>query len=215
MISGLAIKWVDAAGYLASILVFATFCMRITMIALRLAAIGSNVCFIGFGLAAHVYPVLLFHLVLLPLNMVRTLEMLRLTRRIEVAAKGDLSFEPLRPFMKMERYSSGSTLFCKGDFADRMFVVSAGKLLVEEVDIELGPGDVVGEIGVFSSEQARTSTVRCLSDVELLSIAKQHLAEICFQNPAISFYLLSLITNRLLTDMSIFNDRRAATKKQA
>lgn len=32
MISGLAIKWVDAAGYLASILVFATFCMR-TMIA--------------------------------------------------------------------------------------------------------------------------------------------------------------------------------------
>ena len=37
MISGLAIKWVDAAGYLASILVFATFCMR-TMIALRLAA---------------------------------------------------------------------------------------------------------------------------------------------------------------------------------
>jgi CRP-like cAMP-binding protein len=165
MISGLAIKWVDAAGYLASILVFATFCMR-TMIALRLAA-------------------------------------------------GDLSFEPLRPFMKMERYSSGSTVFCKGDFADRMFVVSAGKLLVEEVDIELGPGDVVGEIGVFSSEQARTSTVRCLSDVELLSIAKQHLAEICFQNPAISFYLLSLITNRLLTDMSIFNDRRAVTKKQA
>ena len=103
MISGLAIKWVDAAGYLASILVFATFCMR-TMIALRLAAIGSNVCFIGFGLAAHVYPVLLLHLVLLPLNTVRTLEMLRLTRRIEVAAKGDLSFEPLRPFMKMERY---------------------------------------------------------------------------------------------------------------
>jgi len=214
MISGLAIKWVDAAGYLASILVFATFCMR-TMIALRLAAIGSNVCFIGFGAAAHVYPVLLLHLVLLPLNTMRTLEMLRLTRRIEVAAKGDLSFEPLRPFMKMERYSSGSTVFCKGDFADRMFVVSAGKLLVEEVDIELGPGDVVGEIGVFSSEQARTSTVRCLSDVELLSIAKQHLAEICFQNPAISFYLLSLITNRLLTDMSIFNDRRAVTKKQA
>jgi hypothetical protein len=214
MISGLAIKWVDAAGYLASILVFATFCMR-TMIALRLAAIGSNVCFIGFGVAAHVYPVLLLHLVLLPLNTMRTLEMLRLTKRIEVAAKGDLSFEPLRPFMKMERYSSGSTVFCKGDFADRMFVVSAGKLLVEEVDIELGPGDVVGEIGVFSSEQARTSTVRCLSDVELLSIAKQHLAEICFQNPAISFYLLSLITNRLLTDMSIFNDRRAVTKKQA
>ena len=208
MTSSLAIKWVDAAGYLASLLVFATFCMR-TMIALRVAAIGSNVCFIGFGVAAHVYPVLLLHIVLLPLNTVRTVEMLRLTRRIEVAAKGDLSFDPLRPFMKVECYSSGHILFCKGDFADRMFVISAGRLLVEEVDIELGQGDVVGEIGVFSSEQARTSTVRCLSDVELFSIAKEHLAEICFQNPAISFYLLSLITNRLLTDMTISNSRRA------
>jgi CRP/FNR family transcriptional regulator, cyclic AMP receptor protein len=78
--SGLAIEWVDAIGYLASILVFATFCMR-TMIALRVAAIGSNICFIVFGVAAHVYPVLLLHVVLLPLNAGRTLEMMRLTRR--------------------------------------------------------------------------------------------------------------------------------------
>jgi hypothetical protein len=205
--SGLAIKWVDAAGYLASFLVFATFCMR-TMIALRVAAIGSNVCFIGFGIAAHVYPVLLLHVVLLPLNAVRTIEMMRLTRRIEVAAKGDLTFEPLRPFMNEERYASGHILFYKGEFADRMFVVSAGNLIVEEVNITLGPGDLVGEIGVFSSDQVRTSTVRCLSDVVLMSIAKQHIAQICFQNPGISFYLLSLITNRLLTDMSIMNRRQ-------
>ena len=207
--SGLAIKWVDAAGYIASLLVFATFCMR-TMIALRLAAIGSNICFIGFGVAAHVYPVLLLHVVLLPLNTVRTWEMMRLTRRIEVAAKGDLTFEPLRPYMKVERYNDGHILFYKGDFADRMFVISVGKLLVEEVNISLGPGDLVGEIGVFSLEQVRTSTVRCLSDVELMSIAKQHIAQICYQNPGISFYLLSLITNRLLADMSIMNPQSRA-----
>jgi CRP/FNR family transcriptional regulator, cyclic AMP receptor protein len=202
--SGLAIKWVDAAGYIASFLVLATFCMR-TMIALRLAAIGSNICFIGFGVAAHIYPVLLLHLVLLPLNTVRTWEMMRLTRRIEAAAKGDLTFEPLRPFMKLELFANGRILFQKGDFADRMFVVSAGNLLVEEVNITLGPGDLVGEIGVFSSEQVRTSTVRCLSDVELLSIAKQHIVQICFQNPGITFYLLSRITDRLLADMSMMN----------
>ena len=205
--SGLAIGWVDAAGYIASLLVFATFCMR-TMIALRVAAIGSNICFIGFGLAAHVYPVLLLHVVLLPLNTLRTLEMVRLTRRIEVAAKGDLSFDPIKPFMKAKRHAAGHTLFCEGDFADTMFVISAGNLLVEEVNITLGPGDLVGEIGVFSSEQVRTSTVRCLSDVELMSIAKQHSAQICFQNPGISFYLLSLITNRLLADMSILDNQR-------
>jgi CRP/FNR family transcriptional regulator, cyclic AMP receptor protein len=207
--SGLAIEWVDVIGYLASILVFATFCMR-TMIALRVAAIGSNICFIVFGVAAHVYPVLLLHVVLLPLNAVRTLEMMRLTRRVEVAAKGDMSFEALRPFMTLERYSSGHVLFQKGDFADRMFLISAGNLLVEEVNVLLGPGDVVGEIGVVSLEQVRVATVRCLSDVELMSIAKQHMAEICFQNPGIAFYLLGLITNRLLADLSILDQRRIA-----
>ena len=207
--SRFTIEWVDAIGYLASILVFATFCMR-TMIALRVAAIGSNICFIVFGVVAHVYPVLLLHVVLLPLNVVRALEMMRLTRRVEVAAKGDLSFEPLRPFMTLERYSSGHVLFQKGDFADRMFLIAAGNLLVEEVNVPLGPGDVVGEIGVFSLEQVRVATVRCMSDVELMSIAKQHIAEICFQNPGISFYFLSLITNRLLTDLSIMDRRRIA-----
>jgi CRP/FNR family cyclic AMP-dependent transcriptional regulator len=207
--SGLAIDWIDAVGYLASILVFATFCMR-TMIALRLAAIGSNICFIVFGLAAHIYPVLLLHVVLLPLNAVRTLEMMRLTRRVAVAAKGDMSFEPLRPFMTLERYSSGHVLFQKGEFADRMFLVSAGNLFVEDIDVTLGPGDVVGEIGMFSLAQARVATVRCLSDVELMSIAKPHMAEICLQNPGISFYLMSLITNRLLADISILDQRRIA-----
>jgi CRP/FNR family transcriptional regulator, cyclic AMP receptor protein len=180
------------------------------MIALRVAAIGSNICFIGFGVAAHVYPVLLLHVVLLPLNAVRALEMIRLTRRVEVAAKGDMSLEPLRPFMTLERHSSGHVLFQKGEFADRMFFISAGNLLVEEVNVRLGPGDVVGEIGVFSLEQVRVATVRCLSDVELMSIAKQHMGEICLQNPGISFYLLSLITNRLLADLSIFDQRRIA-----
>jgi CRP/FNR family transcriptional regulator, cyclic AMP receptor protein len=207
--SGLAVEWIDALGYLASGLVLATFCMR-TMMALRFAAIGSNVCFILFGVAAHIYPVLLLHIILLPLNVMRTLEMTRLTRRVEVAAKGDLSFEPLRPFMTLECYPSGHVLFQKGDFADRMFLISAGNLLVEEVDVSLGPGDVVGEIGVFSLEQERVATVRCLSKVELMSIAKQHIAEICFQNPGISFYLLSLITNRLLADLSILDQRRIA-----
>ena len=40
--------WIEAAGYLASALVLATFCMK-TMIPLRGAAICSNVAFIVYG----------------------------------------------------------------------------------------------------------------------------------------------------------------------
>lgn len=63
----------DLIGYLASAAVLATFCMR-DMTALRATAIASNVAFIAYGALAAVGPVLLLHLVLLPLNAYRLIE---------------------------------------------------------------------------------------------------------------------------------------------
>jgi hypothetical protein len=60
----------DALGYLASALVLVTFCMR-DMTALRCMAIASNVAFIAYGALADVGPVLLLHLLLLPVNVLR------------------------------------------------------------------------------------------------------------------------------------------------
>jgi len=56
--------------YAASICVLASFCMR-AMIPLRVMAICSNVLFALFGALAHIYPVLLLHVVLLPVNLAR------------------------------------------------------------------------------------------------------------------------------------------------
>lgn len=50
------------------------------------------------------------------------MQMLRLIRRVETAAKSDLSLEWLRPFMKETRRSAGDILFKRGDYADRLFV---------------------------------------------------------------------------------------------
>lgn len=63
-----ALSWpVNLLGYGASALVLATFCMR-QMLALRLTAIASNVAFMAYGLLAGLDPVLLLHVMLLPLN---------------------------------------------------------------------------------------------------------------------------------------------------
>jgi hypothetical protein len=59
--------WIVIAGYLASALVFATFCVR-TMIPLRLIAISSNVAFIVYGFYGGIYPVLVLHVILLPMG---------------------------------------------------------------------------------------------------------------------------------------------------
>lgn len=64
---------IDLVGYLASGLVVGTFCMR-TMVPLRLMAIGSNIAFIFYGHLAKIEPVLLLHLVLLPMNLWRLCE---------------------------------------------------------------------------------------------------------------------------------------------
>src|ERR1700761_2969671 len=57
----------DILGYAASCAVLATFLTR-TMVPLRLIAILSNVLFVAFGYAQHIYPVLFLHVALLPIN---------------------------------------------------------------------------------------------------------------------------------------------------
>jgi CRP/FNR family cyclic AMP-dependent transcriptional regulator len=193
-------NWIDATGYLASILVFITFCMR-TMIPLRIVAIASNICFVAYGFFGQVYPVLVLHLVLLPMNGWRTIEMVRLIRRVEAAARGDLSIGWLRPFMTNTRYAVGDVLFCRGDEGDRLFFILEGELQVEESQNRLRPGSLFGEIALFSPVHQRTQTARCLTDVELLWITEKNLAQVCYQNPAVSFHLLRLLAAHLLGDV--------------
>lgn len=61
---------IDGVGWIASGLVLATFCMR-GMVALRLTAIASNLAFIAYGASAGIDPVLMLHVLLLPLNALR------------------------------------------------------------------------------------------------------------------------------------------------
>jgi CRP/FNR family transcriptional regulator, cyclic AMP receptor protein len=194
-------NWVEIAGYLASALVLATFCMK-TMIPLRAAAICSNLAFLVYGYYEDVYPVLVLHTILLPLNSWRAFQMLRLIRRVEAASKGDLSTNWLRPFMKEAHLKAGQILFNKGDHADRLYMIIAGDVYLEQIDHTLRAGELFGEIGLFSADHQRTQTARARTDVDLLWISEAELAQICFQNPGIAFYFLKLTTNRLIANAS-------------
>jgi len=66
----------DAIGFGASALVLLAFYQR-RMVPLRVAALGSNVAFIAYGLALGLAPVWLLHAVLLPVNASRLAEALR------------------------------------------------------------------------------------------------------------------------------------------
>jgi hypothetical protein len=61
-------SWIDFLGFSAAVSVLVSFCMT-TIVALRTLALLSNVLFVSYGLCAHIYPVLILHLVLLPVNL--------------------------------------------------------------------------------------------------------------------------------------------------
>jgi hypothetical protein len=66
--------WIIFLGFFGSLAVLASFCMTATK-TLRTVALASNVLFGLYGLLGHVYPVLLLHMILLPINLAKLHQM--------------------------------------------------------------------------------------------------------------------------------------------
>lgn len=177
----------EIAGYLAAMLVFLTFYMK-TMIPLRMIGICSNCMFIIYGSLDGLYPVLVLHLILLPLNGLRLREMLRLTKQVHRAAQNDLNMDWLKPFTSAHRAKSGDVLFRKGDAADAMFFVVSGRYRLTELGMDILSGQVVGELGLFALDKSRTQTLECIGDGELLKISYEHVKQLYYQNSQFGFY---------------------------
>jgi hypothetical protein len=62
------VLWVDLLGFAAAAAVLAGFSMD-SILHLRLAALASNILFVLYGLFAHIYPVVILHIILLPINL--------------------------------------------------------------------------------------------------------------------------------------------------
>jgi hypothetical protein len=123
----------DYLGYLASTLVLWTFCTR-TMLPLRVSAIASNVAFIAYGALLHLYPVLVLHVVLLPLNTWRLTEIFRLSRPARDAAAADEAFRGLLPLAKRISARRGETVIHEGEVADALYLVIEGVLWVDDIE---------------------------------------------------------------------------------
>jgi CRP/FNR family cyclic AMP-dependent transcriptional regulator len=187
----------DGFGYLAAALTITTYSMR-NMIPLRAVGIVANCIFIAYGVLTSSYPQLLLHSVLLPLNSFRLLQMMRLVTKVKVASEGDLSMEWIRWFTTSRCYTSGATIFAKGDVADAMFVPVSGSYRLVEMGIDIRSGDIVGEIGLVSPGNTRTQTFKCMQAGEMLVVSYTQIEQLYFQNPKFGFFLLRLITKRLL-----------------
>ncbi|MGB6285522.1 MAG: cyclic nucleotide-binding domain-containing protein [Xanthobacteraceae bacterium] len=203
----------EIAGYLAAGLVFLTFYMK-TMVPLRIIGICSNCTFIMYGYLGGLYPVLILHFILLPLNGLRLREILRLARQISTATLGDLNMDWLKSFTSTRRAKSGDVLFRKGDVADAMFFIVSGRYRVAELGMDILSGQVVGELGLLAPDQLRTQTLECIDDGELLQITYEQLKQLYYQNPKFGFYFIQLASRRLFENIARL-ERELATCKAA
>jgi CRP/FNR family transcriptional regulator, cyclic AMP receptor protein len=69
----------------------------------------------------------------------------------------------------------------KGEPADRLYYLVDGELLLPEFDKVLKAGAMVGEIGVFASNQRRTATVLCRTECDLLELTESKAKQLFFR----------------------------------
>ena len=187
-------------GLLAAALYFATYTVK-HMLSLRIIAIASNVFFIAYGIVHWALPELVLHSVLLPLNARRMWEIQRLTKEIARATQESPVSQWLLPHMTRRKFTAGEVLFRKGEPADQVVYIASGEVKIQEHDQILGPGELLGEIGIFSPERARTQTIVCETDGELYYMNDDMIYRLYYQNPKLGFFFMRLIVERLLRDI--------------
>ena len=202
--------WGAIAGYCAAGLVFCAFYMK-AMAPLRAVAIASNAAFIAYGILHALYPVLVLHAVLLPLNCLRLWQQRRLIQRVRAASRGEPSVEWLIPLMTRRVLRPGEVLFRRGEPATSLFLVLHGTIRIVEFDVVLGPGAVVGEIGVFAPDSSRTGTAVCETTVEIGAMSDEEMLRLYYQHPAFGMYLTRLVVRRMVAGEQRHEAQRSRT----
>lgn len=190
----------ELLGWIAAALVLTSFYLK-TMIPLRAVAMCSNVVFIVYGLMVGAHPIVVLHILLLPLNLTRLLQMRNLTQKVRSVARGRMSLSMLLPYMKQVTLSAGSTIFEKGEASDEVYYLISGAVRIVEVDMPVRPGDLLGEMGVFMHDYKRTGSAVCESDVVLGYISAEKFWETFYQDPAFGAYLVRTIVNRAVNNV--------------
>ena len=101
----------------------------------------------------------------------------------------------------------GEVLFEQGDEADAAYLVVAGRLRVRSaddhgelvLDVELGRGEIVGELGIIHAAP-RSATVRVVRDTTLARLSRESFTRLNERHPALALQVSMRIIDRLRRD---------------
>lgn len=185
---------------IGTVLLCASFVVK-SMLRLRALALASNFFFIAWGYVEWVWPTLALNSIIVPLNAWHIWEIQKLTKEITRATEDSPVSQWLLPHMRRRSFTAGEVLFRKGDVADALIYIASGELRMAEIGERVGPGELIGEIGLFSPDKRRTQSLVCETDGTLYHMTGEMIFQLYYQNPKLGFYLMRLVAQRLLRDV--------------
>lgn len=108
-------------------------------------------------------------------------------------------FNILQRSHDVERYAPGETIFAKGDPGDRMFVITAGTVVVSDEDGEieiLGPGELLGELALIDAAPRSASAV-ARSECALAPIDRSRFLFLVQQTPFFAVQVMQTMAQRM------------------
>jgi len=117
------------------------------------------------------------------------------------SAAGEESFSWPLEYMKRETFKKGDILFKKGDAAEKMYYIKSGALRLTELNLVVGSGQVIGEMGIFSPYKERTASAVCEEDLEAYSMGKDEVIRFFRQDPAMAISLTQLSIKRFIENL--------------
>lgn len=194
-------------GFIGAVLTLASYLMK-SMLPLRMMALAANVFFVAYGYLEAALPSLMLYATMIPINAKKIYEIKKLVRAIEHAKVDTPVSEWLLPHMTRRQAKAGTTLWHKGDKATEMLYLESGQLNLLEYDVAIGPGSLVGEIGLFAPDNRRTRTIVCATDCTLYSLSAEAMALLYYENPKLGYHVMRLIVARLMHDIDVATKRR-------
>ncbi|MDQ3646032.1 MAG: cyclic nucleotide-binding domain-containing protein [Actinomycetota bacterium] len=97
--------------------------------------------------------------------------------------------------------AAGHVLIAPNQAGAGLFVIESGTVVVERLDgnIELGPGEFLGELALLDDGAGHSARVRTVEPVRFLAIARDDFMELIESEPKAAVAMLRILARRLRT----------------
>ena len=98
------------------------------------------------------------------------------------------------------RLEAGQVLFKNGDLGGSMYIVQSGTLRIRSGSViyeDVGPGGMVGEMGIVETNMARSAMVYALTAAELVEVDQERFLGLVDETPSFALTVMRVLSRRL------------------